>query len=89
MTRGELITQISTGTDISEEDVEMVLAEEDDIIEKELKRCKRKKCMIFTILMLITAVGAGAMLYFLDRREKIDIEAAIKKYMDKIKKQTQ
>lgn len=87
MNREDLITEISARTDIPMENVEEILDEEDILIEEELRKCRKKKCIVFSLLMLTFIIGAAVAVYILDRKEKIDIEAMVKKYMDKIKKQ--
>ncbi len=87
MTREDLITEISMRRDIPMEDVEEVLEEEDIILDEELKCCKRKKCIIMSALMVVFLMGATFAVYMLDKKEKIDVEAVIKKYTDKIKAQ--
>ncbi len=87
MNREDLITEISARTDIPMENVEEILDEEDILIEEELRKCRKKKCIVFSLLMLTFIIGASVAVYILDRKEKIDIEAMVKKYMDKIKKQ--
>lgn len=87
MTRDDLITEISMRCDVPMEDVEEVLDEEDIILAEELKVCKKKRCMVMTIVMVIFLLGAAFAVYMLDKKEKINVEATVKKYMDKIKKQ--
>ena len=87
MTRDDLITEISMRCDIPMEDVEEALDEEDIILAEELKVCKKKRCMVMTIVMVIFLLGAAFAVYMLDKKEKINVEATVKKYMDKIKKQ--
>lgn len=86
MTREDLITEISMRTDVPMEDVEEVLDEEDIILDEELRKCKKKKCIITTVCTIIFLMGAAFAVYVLDRKEKIDFEATMKKYMEKIKK---
>ena len=87
MTREDFITEISMRRDIPMEDVEEVLEEEDIIMDEELCKCKKKKCIAVSIIMVIFLMGAAFAVYMLDKKEKIDVEATVKKYMDKIKKQ--
>lgn len=86
MTRDDLITEISMRCDIPMEDVEEVLDEEDIILEEELKACKKRRCIIMTVMMVIFLAGAAFAVYMLDKKEKIDVEATVKRYMDKIKR---
>ena len=86
MTREDLITEISMRTDVPMEDVEEVLDEEDIILDEELRKCKKKKCIITTVCTIIFLMGAAFAVYVLDRKDKIDFEATMKKYMEKIKK---
>lgn len=85
MLRDDLITEISMRTDIPMDEVEEVLDEEDMIIEEELCKCRKKKCMITTILVVVFLLGAAVAVYVLDRKDKIDVEAIVKKYTDKMK----
>ncbi len=84
MTRDELITEISVRRGVSVEDVETVLEEEDIVIEEEKKACKKRRCIIFTIVMIIFLAGTAFSVYVLDKKEKIDVENAVKKYLEKI-----
>lgn len=86
MTREDLITEISMRTDVPMEDVEEVLDEEDIILDEEVRKCKKKKCIIATVCTIVFLMGAAFAVYVLDRKEKIDFEATMKKYMEKIKK---
>lgn len=79
MNREDLITEISARTDIPMENVEEILDEEDILIEEELRKCRKKKCIVFSLLMLTFIIGASVAVYILDRKEKIDIEAMVKK----------
>ena len=79
MNREDLITEISARTDIPMENVEEILDEEDILIEEELRKCRKKQCIVFSLLMLTFIIGASVAVYILDRKEKIDIEAMVKK----------
>ena len=85
MLRDDLITEIATRTDIPVCEVEEVLDEEDMIMEEELYKCHKRKCMITTILVVVFLLGATVAVYVLDRKEKIDVEKIVKKYTDKMK----
>ena len=54
---------ISMRTDIPMDEVEEVLDEEDMIIEEELCKCRKKKCMITTILVVVFVLGAAVAVY--------------------------
>ena len=41
--------------------------------------------MITTILVVVFLLGAAVAVYVLDRKDKIDVEAIVKKYTDKMK----
>ncbi|MCM1273034.1 MAG: hypothetical protein NC225_03545 [Clostridium sp.] len=83
MLRDEMAAEISMRRDIPMEEVEEVLEERDCIVEEECKRKKRKKCIVCTLMMTFFLMGAACALYILDKKEKIDMELTIKKYVDK------
>ncbi len=85
MLRDDLISEISMRTDIPMDEVEDILQEEDVIIEEELCRCHKKKCVITIMLIVVFLLGATVAVYVLDRKDKIDVEAVIKKYTHKMK----
>lgn len=86
MVREELIAEISMRRDIPMDDVEEVLDEQDVIFEEE-RQCKKKKRTIICIVMLFVMVlSSAAAVYILDRKQKIDMEEMLKKYIDKINK---
>lgn len=82
MSRDEMVTEISMVTDIPFEDVEEVLDERDFIIAAERKQKKKKKCLLVTLLMAFFALGVASALVLLDKKDKVDIEATMRKYMD-------
>ncbi len=86
MEREDMIVEISMRTDIPMEDVEDVLDYQDIIEAEELMCCKKRKCLVMTILITILALGMVITLMILDNKEKIDIEKTVKKYMDKLSK---
>ncbi len=86
MEREDMIVEISMRTDIPMEDVEDVLDYQDIIEAEELLCCKKKKCVCMTVLMLMFVLGAVVTLCILDKKEKIDIEKTVKKYIDKFSK---
>ena len=85
MLREDLITEISMRTDIPINEVEEVLDHEDMIMDEELARCHKKKCMAMLIFSAIMIIGATVVVYILDRKEKIDVEKTVKKYVDQLK----
>lgn len=87
MLREDLITEISMRTDIPMTDVEEVLDEEDIILEEELCKCRKRRCIITTVLVVMFLLGVTVAVYVLDRKEKIDVEKIVKKYTEKIKEQ--
>lgn len=87
MEREDMIVEISMRTDIPMEDVEDVLDYQDIIEAEELMSCKKKKCMFMTILIVMFVLGMAVTLCILDKKEKIDIEATVKKYVDKFTKE--
>lgn len=87
MEREDMIVEISMRTDIPMEDVEDVLDYQDIIVAEELMCCKKKKCVFMTILMLVFVLGIAMALCILDKKEKIDIEKTVKKYVDKFSKE--
>lgn len=86
MEREDMIVEISMRTDIPMEDVEDVLDYQDIIEAEELLCCKKKKCIIMTVLMVMFVLGAVVTLVILDKKEKIDIEKTVKRYVDKFSK---
>lgn len=86
MEREDMIVEISMRTDIPMEDVEDVLDYQDIIEAEELLCCKKKKCVFMTILMVMFVLGVVVTLVVLDKKEKIDIEKTVKKYVDKFSK---
>ncbi len=86
MEREDMIVEISMRTDIPMEDVEDVLDYQDIIEAEELMCCKKRKCVVMTVLMAMFALGMVITLMVLDKKEKIDIEKTVKKYMDKLSK---
>lgn len=87
MERDEMILEISMRTDIPMEDVEEVLDQEDLIMAEELLCQKKKKCIVMTVIVTVFVLGAACALWMLDNKEKIDIEATVKKYVDKFTKE--
>ena len=87
MEREDMIVEISMRTDIPMEDVEDVLDYQDIIEAEELMCCKKKKCIFMTILIVMFVLGVAVTLCVLDKKEKIDIEATVKKYVDKFAKE--
>ena len=87
MEREDMIVEISMRTDIPMEDVEDVLDYQDIIETEELISCKKKKCIFMTILIVMFVLGVAVTLCVLDKKEKIDIEATVKKYVDKFAKE--
>lgn len=83
MLRDEMVAEISMRLDIPMEDVEEVLEEQDTIIEEECKSKKKKKCAIFFTVLFVFMMGVATALYILDKKEKIDVENTMKKYMEK------
>ncbi|MDE6025582.1 MAG: hypothetical protein K2G45_09020 [Lachnospiraceae bacterium] len=83
MLRDEMAAEISMRRDIPMEEVEEVLDERERIVEEECKCKKRKKCIVGTLLITFFLMGAACALYILDKKEKIDMELTIKKYVDK------
>ncbi len=86
MEREDMIVEISMRTDIPMEDVEDVLDYQDIIEAEELMCCKKRKCIVMTILMVMFIMGMVATLIVLDKKDKIDMEKTIKKYVDKFSK---
>ena len=86
MEREDMIVEISMRTDIPMEDVEDVLDYQDIIEAEELLCCKKKKCVFMTILMVMFVLGVVVTFVVLDKKEKIDIEKTVKKYVDKFSK---
>ncbi|MBQ9936398.1 MAG: hypothetical protein IJO70_11175 [Lachnospiraceae bacterium] len=86
MEREDMIVEISMRTDIPMEDVEDVLDYQDIIEAEELMCCKKRRCVVVTILMVMFVLGMVITLMVLDNKEKIDIEKTVKKYMDKLSK---
>ncbi|MBE5953496.1 MAG: hypothetical protein E7257_04995 [Lachnospiraceae bacterium] len=86
MEREDMIVEISMRTDIPMEDVEDVLDYQDIIEAEELMCCKKRRCVVVTILMAMFVLGMVITLMVLDNKEKIDIEKTVKKYMDKLSK---
>lgn len=87
MERDDMILEISMRTDIPMEDVEEVLDQEDLIMTEELLCQKKKKCVVMTVLITVFVLGAACTLWMLDKKEKIDIEKTVKKYVDKFSKE--
>lgn len=85
MLRDEMIAEISMRRDIPMETVEEVLEEQDEIFDEECKCRKKKKCIISISLITFFMMGAAFTLYILDKKEKIDMQNTMKKYMEKIK----
>lgn len=83
MQRDDMILEISMRRDIPMEDVEEVLEEEDIIIAEERKCKKKKKCIIMGVTFFLMLAGAVITLFVLDKKEKIDIEDTVKKYVKK------
>lgn len=83
MQRDDMILEISMRRDIPMEDVEEVLEEEDIIIAEERKCKKKKKCIIMGVTFFLMLAGAAITLFVLDKKEKIDIEDTVKKYVKK------
>lgn len=86
MEREDMIVEISMRTDIPMEDVEDVLDYQDIIEAEELMCCKKRKCVVVTVLMVMFMLGVVVTLLILDKKEKIDIEKTVKKYVDKFSK---
>lgn len=85
MIRDELIAEISMRRDIPMDFVEEVLDEQDIIFEEE-KCCKKKKrCIAMVCVFATFAIITAAVVYVLDKKQKIDMEDMLKKYIDKIK----
>ena len=87
MERDDMILEISMRTDIPMEDVEEVLEYEDLIMTEELLSQKKKKCIVMTVIITVFVLGAACALWMLDKKEKIDIEATVKKYVEKFSKE--
>ncbi len=85
MLRDEMVAEISMRRDVPMETVEEVLEEQDTIIDEECKCRKKKKCVTCICLTVFFMLGAAFTLYILDKKEKIDMQNTMKKYMDKIK----
>ena len=85
MLRDEMIAEISMRRDIPMETIEEVLEEQDEIFEEGWKSRKKKKCIISISLVTFFVMGAAFTLYILDKKEKIDMQNTMKKYMEKIK----
>lgn len=85
MLRDEMVAEISMRRDIPMETVEEVLEEQDEIFDEECKCRKKKKCIISICLVTFFMMGAAFTLYILDKKEKIDMQKTMKKYMEKIK----
>ena len=83
MQRDDMILEISMRRDIPMEDVEEVLEEEDIIIAEERMCRKKKKCMFMGITIFLMLAGAAITLFVLDKKDKIDIEDTVKKYVKK------
>jgi len=83
MQRDDMILEISMRRDIPMEDVEEVLEEEDIIIAEERMCKKKKKCMFMGITIFLMLAGAAITLFVLDKKDKIDIEDTVKKYVKK------
>ncbi len=85
MLRDEMVAEISMRRDIPMETVEEVLEEQDEIFDEECKCRKKKKCIVSICLVTFFMMGAAFTLYILDKKEKIDMQKTMKKYMEKIK----
>ncbi|MDE5873722.1 MAG: hypothetical protein K2H07_07400 [Lachnospiraceae bacterium] len=85
MLRDEMVAEISMRRDIPMETVEEVLEEQDEIFDEECKCRKKKKCIISICFATVFIMGAAFALYILDKKEKIDMQNTMKKYMEKIK----
>ncbi len=85
MLRDEMVAEISMRRDIPMETVEEVLEEQDEIFDEECKCRKKKKCIVSICLVTFFMMGAAFTLYILDKKEKIDMQNTMKKYMEKIK----
>ncbi len=83
MLRDEMAAEISMRRDIPMDEVEEVLEERDYIVEEECRCKKRRKCIVGSLLITFFLMGAACALYILDKKEKIDMELTIKKYVDK------
>lgn len=85
MLRDEMVAEISMRRDIPMETVEEVLEEQDEIFDEECKCRKKKKCIVSICLVTFFMMGAAFTLYILDKKEKIDMQNTMKKYVEKIK----
>lgn len=91
MEREEMISEISMRRNIPVKEVEAVLDEEDAIFDEEIiayeqmclaKKKKKKICFVCTLLT-IAAIGT-AVLFILEKKEKIDIQNKLQEYKEKI-----
>lgn len=86
MTREEMVVEISMRRDIPIDEVEEVLEEEDFIyLEEKLCRKRKKGMIVLTVISMMIITGA-VVVYILDKKQKINMEAIIKKYTDKLSK---
>lgn len=83
MCNDEMITEISMRCDIPMDTVEEVLDERECIIEEECRRIRRRKRAACSLMITFFMLGAGVVLYLLDKKEKIDMQLTMKNYMDK------
>ncbi len=86
MTREDMVVEISMRRDIPMDEVEEVLEEEDFIyLEEKLCRKHKKGMIVVTVISMMIITGA-VVVYILDKKQKINMEAIIKKYTDKLSK---
>ena len=86
MSREDMIAEISMRCDVPMEDVEDVLDEAECIELENKKRKKRRKKMCFMGAIILFMAGVASALYILDKKQKIDVEDAIKVYSEKMAK---
>lgn len=84
MVREEMAAEIALRTDIPLEDVEEVLDEEDLIFLEEERGRKTRTALLIVGGVVLVAVIAIAVIYYLDKKEKINVKQTVQNCTDKI-----